>query len=295
MSNSTAATCLTPNDWSYNSLGQSPCTVASALAGVCVGEFTLSPLAPDYVYLGPSVANANSCRCSSVYYSLLSACANCQGRNFLRWSAYDGNCSTVYLSVFPQPLPTGTVVPHYAYLNVQTTDTFNVSLAQTAGGAESSPVATVASNTATGSKTATKSSTVSPTKSGSAAKSGPNVGAIAGGVIGGVVILALIAGFIFWLIRRNNRNKAPPASQMYYGPDTASSPPPMSFGGTSTYSAMPTPKVYDPSDPSTYPSQGPPTTYTPPLHNNVTPNYTGVSQNTFVASPGPRYTGVPEL
>ncbi|KIK08218.1 hypothetical protein K443DRAFT_672712 [Laccaria amethystina LaAM-08-1] len=294
MSNSTVATCLTANDWSYNTLGQSPCTVASALAGVCVGgQFTLAPLAPDYVYLGPSAANANSCRCSSVYYSLLSACANCQGRNFLRWSAYDPNCTTVYISVFPQPIPPATLVPHYAYLNVQTSDTFNVSLAEAAGGAESSPVATLASTTPTGTGTTTKSSAISPTKTGSAAKSGPNVGAIAGGVIGGVILLALIAGYIFWLIRRNNRNKAPPASQMYYGPDTASSPPPMSFGGTSTYSGMPTPKVYDPSDPSTYPSQtAPPTTYTPPLHTNIAPNYTG---NTVVASPGPHYTGVPEL
>lgn len=283
------ATCLTPNDWSYNSLGQSPCIVASALAGVCVGgQFTLSPLAPDYVYLGPSVSTANSCRCSSVYYSLLSACANCQGRNFLRWSAYDGNCTTTYVTVFPQPIPAGTLVPHYAYLDVQATDTFNVSLAEAAGGAESSPVSTVASTKATGTGTATKTGTVSPTKS-AAAKSGPNVGAIAGGVIGGVILIALLAGLIFWLIRRNNP-RAPPASQLYYGPDTASSPPPMSFGGTSTYSGMPTPKVYDPSDPSTYPSQAHPTTYTP---SNVAPNYTGLSQNTV--SPGPRYTGVPEL
>ncbi len=47
-------------------------------------EFNLQPLLPGYVYLGPTVANANSCRCSSVYYSLLSACAYCQGRNYLR-------------------------------------------------------------------------------------------------------------------------------------------------------------------------------------------------------------------
>ena len=51
-------------------------------------EFNLSPLDPGYVYLGPSTANANTCRCSSVYYSLLSACAYCQGRNSIGYILY---------------------------------------------------------------------------------------------------------------------------------------------------------------------------------------------------------------
>ena len=47
-------------------------------------EFNLEPLpSSDYEYIGPTVDNVNSCRCSSVYYSLLSACAYCQGRNYL--------------------------------------------------------------------------------------------------------------------------------------------------------------------------------------------------------------------
>ena len=46
-------------------------------------EFNLEPLDFGYVYSGPTQANQNSCRCSSVYYSLLSACGFCQGRNYL--------------------------------------------------------------------------------------------------------------------------------------------------------------------------------------------------------------------
>ena len=47
-------------------------------------DFTLSALDPGYVYLGPDTSNANQCRCSSVYYSLLAACSVCQNRNFIR-------------------------------------------------------------------------------------------------------------------------------------------------------------------------------------------------------------------
>ncbi|KAF8969854.1 hypothetical protein BDZ97DRAFT_1792997 [Flammula alnicola] len=83
--NTTKATCLAGFSWSFNSEGDSPCDVAMALAGVCIGtDFTLAPLQPGFVYLGPNVANANSCRCSSVYYSLLSACAACQDRSFIK-------------------------------------------------------------------------------------------------------------------------------------------------------------------------------------------------------------------
>ena len=46
-------------------------------------EYNLEPLAEGYIYSGPTVANTNACRCSSVYYSLLSACAYCQGQKYL--------------------------------------------------------------------------------------------------------------------------------------------------------------------------------------------------------------------
>ena len=45
-------------------------------------EFDLDPLPSGYVYAGPPTEFANSCRCSSVYYSMLSACGYCQGRSF---------------------------------------------------------------------------------------------------------------------------------------------------------------------------------------------------------------------
>jgi hypothetical protein len=83
-------------------------------------SYTLDPLEPYYIYIGPTKENQDSCRCSSVYYSLLSGCAHCQGRENLRWillqtislsithypcfssrwSIYSANCTTVYIGVW---------------------------------------------------------------------------------------------------------------------------------------------------------------------------------------------------
>lgn len=69
-------------------------------------------------YQGPTVAQANPCGCSSVFYSLLSACADCQSGKFLlyaqvslgrmfhllkyraSWSAFTANCNTVYVPMW---------------------------------------------------------------------------------------------------------------------------------------------------------------------------------------------------
>ena len=91
----------------FNTLSQSPCDVAASLAAVCSptgrerslayiwpvvllellehAGFNLEPLPSGYVYSGPRPESATSCRCSSVFYSTLSACGYCQGRNYLRW------------------------------------------------------------------------------------------------------------------------------------------------------------------------------------------------------------------
>jgi hypothetical protein len=43
-------------------------------------------------YIGPSPANATTCQCSTVTYSLVSACGGCQERNFLSWTDWAANC-----------------------------------------------------------------------------------------------------------------------------------------------------------------------------------------------------------
>jgi len=60
-----------------------PSLAVLAQAARYVVDFNLSPLPSGYVYLGPDAAYATACRCSTVYYSMLSACSSCQGHNFV--------------------------------------------------------------------------------------------------------------------------------------------------------------------------------------------------------------------
>ena len=49
--------------------------------------FTIDPLPPGYSYIGPSGADdSDLCKCSTVGYSLISACGGCQGQS---WITYD--------------------------------------------------------------------------------------------------------------------------------------------------------------------------------------------------------------
>ena len=124
-----------------NSLGQSPCTVIAYMMSTCNGgrefffffflfffncrtlvvlislsfaEYLLWPLQPTWVYFGPSgTDNANLCECSTVGYSLFSACGACQEQEWItcdhimfaffnpstsdlsviRWSQWVTNCT----------------------------------------------------------------------------------------------------------------------------------------------------------------------------------------------------------
>jgi hypothetical protein len=51
-------------------------------------------------YLGPTFADATPCRCSTVTYSLLSACAGCQNRDFTNWINWSLNCPYVEISTY---------------------------------------------------------------------------------------------------------------------------------------------------------------------------------------------------
>jgi hypothetical protein len=81
----------------FNSMGQDPCRVAAVLESPCIfysqsafscTTFSSSPrTAPSLpaLPLGGSYppSNDSSCKCSSVVYSLLSACAACQGGSWI--------------------------------------------------------------------------------------------------------------------------------------------------------------------------------------------------------------------
>jgi len=228
-------------DWAKNSLGQDPCTVASYMGGVCSsGVLTIPALEPTQSYTGPPLAQAgNTCLCSTVYYSLLSACAACQERSFSPWSTYDRNCTSVYVGVFLGNIPSGTRVPHWAYDDVRILDTFDAKSAQTEINAPES----------SGTAVPTQGGNTSPTVA-APASSKSKAGAIAGGVIGGLVAVVLAIGAAIVIIRRR-RNRTPPSGLVNLNPDGGS---PTFHGPSPVY---PAPKLYDPSDPSTFPPASP--------------------------------------
>jgi hypothetical protein len=82
---------------------QNPCLVAAYLMAACNGgrklssllhrsfgstadfffaEYSIDPLAINYHYAGPIGSEANICQCSTVTYSLVSACGDCQNRTY---------------------------------------------------------------------------------------------------------------------------------------------------------------------------------------------------------------------
>lgn len=278
-----------------NSKVQNPCLVAAYVQGTCSGgQFTVDPLDPNTHYVGPYVDEANACECSTVTYSLISACSICQNRTYIAWSSWSFNCSTVYPG-YPENVPSGTAVPQWAYQDVITTDLFNVTLAQAVGDNPES-TATKAPATASGVSTTTSVSAVLTASPSSSATSQPtsksnNTGAIVGGAIGGVVALAAIAGLAIWFRRRR---QVTPASAMYDG-----APPPVTnsvYMGSSPFTSPATQqKLYDPSDPSTFPTSPPsPTIQTTPSNGYQNPS---IHSNLY-ASQGGRpggYSGAPEL
>lgn len=63
---------------------------------------------------------------------LESACGYCQNRTFISWSDWKFFCPTMLLSdqgVFPEAIPEGTRVPHWAYIKPSDNDDFFDALA----------------------------------------------------------------------------------------------------------------------------------------------------------------------
>ncbi|KAI9446135.1 hypothetical protein H4582DRAFT_1903779 [Lactarius indigo] len=161
--------------------------------------FAITSLQPQHYYTGPSGAdNDDLCKCNMVVYNLISACDACQGAPWIPYSTWSFNCTTkAPAGTFPEPVPIGTTVPNWAYIDRSISDSWNATEAQLAGDAPevtgTSPI--VPTSTIRGSQ-----STLTPTTSGSGSSStstshsSSNAGAIAGGVVGGIVGAALIIG-----------------------------------------------------------------------------------------------------
>ncbi|KAJ3775393.1 hypothetical protein FB446DRAFT_407780 [Lentinula raphanica] len=306
--------------WAYNSLGQSPCEIASILGQACDTQYTIPAITTNEHYSGPSTGPqaSNQCLCSSVMYILLSACGACQGGTFITWSAYDNNCTGIYPTIFPVNIPSGTRIPHYAFQNVTAEDDFNPTEAESEAG---SPEST-GTSPPTGSISSTSSATTSPTvtSSTSSQTKKTNSGAIAGGVVGGVIVLLLAVAALLFFRRRQRRlhrdraviidpvddkprpfNTGGPVS-MSTLPDTIDST------GTGFHASIPTPmsmpsaamRLYNPSDPSTFPPTALSTSPSPPPRAHHSPQSSETSATGYLSSAyhtitSNRQPGLPEV
>ncbi|KAJ7775081.1 hypothetical protein B0H16DRAFT_84941 [Mycena metata] len=272
---STNATCSSSFAWASNSLNQSPCLVAAYLGSVCDDGLFMVPALQNEMgfYQGPTVAQANPCGCSSVFYSLLSACSECQSGQVLTWSAFNAHCTTVYTGIFVNNIPSGTAVPHWAYQNVTIDDGFNSTVAQMQLNAPES----------TANSQATSTSNPDATGAPGASSKKSNAGAIAGGVVGGLVGAAVLLVLAFWFIRRRRRNVAP----------SNLSQPSMAYHSSADitpFSLTQTPKLYNPADPSTFPS-----TPSSAMYNSGRIQSPAYSGNTVTEQPRAQYTGAAEV
>ncbi|PBK80685.1 hypothetical protein ARMGADRAFT_1020719 [Armillaria gallica] len=295
--------------WSFNSLNQSPCDVGRALGGVCTANFTIQTLPSGYHYSGVSTKYTSNCVCNTVYYSLLSVCAACQGGSVSVWGEWLANCTTTY-QTYPGKIPDGIAVPHYAYQSLLTNGTFDFASAVLDKGAEATHIASTSGSTSR-STSISSYPTLSAAFESSSSGSSSNTGAIVGGVVGCVVGLAIIAALIFFLVRRHRRRGL--AGVATTGPMGGDIPlTTSSFVGKNLTGLAYAPpvynKVYDPNDPSTFPSAngvpygqqqapgGYPQSYTPlptsSPDSNMIPNRLSPAKST---SPPTAYRGAPEV
>jgi len=124
--------------WTFNSLNQNACAVAAYLQATCSGgSWEIDPVFPGVVYTGPDTSDPRAialCKCSTVKYSLLSACSACQIGTWGTWSQYSTNCTQILPSTFPNPVPNGVRVPKWALLDITLENEWDPSKASAVGG-----------------------------------------------------------------------------------------------------------------------------------------------------------------
>ncbi|KAI9455004.1 hypothetical protein BJY52DRAFT_1389457 [Lactarius psammicola] len=220
----------------FNSLQQNPCLVTAYLAAVCNnGTFAILALLSQHSYTGPSgIDNGDICKCNTVVYNLISACDACQGEPWIPYSMWSFNCTTTETpGTFPDPVPAGTRVPRWAYIDTSIGGSWNISAAQLIG--DFPEVTGTAYIIPTSTSKAAQSNVASSTSSSSTPTPhhSPNTSAIVGGTFGGVIGVTLIAGVVLWFAIRRRRARSVPSA------------PYLDFQGGEK----------DPSDPTTYPSK----------------------------------------
>ncbi|EIW84655.1 hypothetical protein CONPUDRAFT_149534 [Coniophora puteana RWD-64-598 SS2] len=305
--------CKPGNDWMHNSMGQDACVMASYLEMPCWGNnYTVQALTPssNTFYGGLSKADETPCDCNTIIYALYAACGVCQNDTSDSWSDFSKNCSQTYWQSYPETIPQGTVIPPWAFLPVVNDGWDQNAAKQNATAVVTSP-SSAAGATGTG----------KPTSSNKGHSSSSNTGAIVGGVVGGVAGLAIIGGLVFFLLRRRRarsggKSVGTSGASLFSGRTGTNSGAVTPFtaghsGGSQGYGQQPEmgmahpqpsyansglgaePKLYNPDDPSTFPTSQTPAPST--VHTTQTPyGHPGFGNEHQPPQPG-GYTGAPEI
>ncbi|QRV91318.1 transmembrane protein [Ceratobasidium sp. AG-Ba] len=203
---------------------------------------------------------------------------------------------------YPEPVPFGIAVPHWAYYDFTGTGVFNTAIAQQQSGPESSAPATATfTSTLSSAGGATTRGIETPSASSNPSRPGSsnNTVAIVGGVVGGVIGLALL-GLVAFLVTHKSE-KSPPKDAQYVqgGYDPSAAPqnpgtpsmgqyqPGMHHPGLMSPAGMES-KPYDPSHSVVFPV---------PHLNNTSSQYSqslDYSRSPSQYRPG-HYNGVPEV
>ncbi|KAI0829332.1 hypothetical protein BC628DRAFT_1360056 [Trametes gibbosa] len=252
---STNATCQDAYKWMNNARGQSPCLVSAYLLSPCSANATgtFIPALQDshsfYNFAG-TVLESTPCVCNTVTYSMLYACATCQGAelSILPWYIAAENCTNgkIFIEKYPTSMPTDTSVPFWAYQSdVQITGHLDIYAAMNeATSLYEPPDATVSGFYEQNSSTPTFRG-VAPGSQGQHNK--PSTGVIVGAAVGGTVGAAIIGIAIIFLVRAVRRRR----HAMLGRPDV----PPKDCGGMYNHSIGQDSAaiLYNPDNPATYP------------------------------------------
>ncbi|KDQ13381.1 hypothetical protein BOTBODRAFT_56181 [Botryobasidium botryosum FD-172 SS1] len=254
-------------DWVENSRGQTPCLVYADLYSTCAMKGTtmkkvppLPKLDPNATYPAPS--DDLECMCNTVAYDLISACAVCQHKSIITWPQWAAKCepNSTLIGRFPRPTPNCTDIPDYAYWDPTIQGSFNASAAQSfrpQGSTHNSDGNSTGAGIDHGDGNG---------RNDASAGNKNTITAIVGGVLGGALGLLLIL-LLICHTRKLLRKKDQPSRVLSLTDSESNSiiPAPHNLDEQLTtvepqpnllYSRSRLPiisRIYDPTDPSTYP------------------------------------------
>ncbi|KAH9894137.1 hypothetical protein C8Q73DRAFT_505013 [Cubamyces lactineus] len=255
-------------NWMYNGMGQSPCELANDLVGQCNVTQSWSQCALVY--------------CCTVTYSLYAACLICNGQSTESWPTYYNNagctasCEGLSGNGIPQwaslPLLDNQLNVKAAQQEAESTRTTTVGTttrtASAATGTAHTTGTTEIGTVTNGTRTAATTTTGPPQGTSAISRtdrSSSKAAPIAGGVVGGLILIGIAIVLVLYSMRRQRRRRIDailnvPRPSRAYKPgelDPAIDTPsveqtrytPSSLTGSPKYNM----RLYDPSDPSTFP------------------------------------------